>query len=53
MNQTLLIKLKVFYDRKSKKIFMAQQQKKKEELLEEGIDLVSIPWVEKIINFLH
>ena len=30
-----------------KKIFMAQQQKKKKELKEEGIDLVSIPWVEK------
>ena len=38
----------VYYDKKSKKIFMGQQPiNKREELKEEGIDLVDIPWVEK------
>tara|TARA_A100001011_G_scaffold127929_1_gene134965 strand:- start:4996 stop:5418 length:423 start_codon:yes stop_codon:yes gene_type:complete len=38
----------VYYDKKSKKnIYGATTDKEKEELKEEGIDLVNIPWVEK------
>ncbi len=38
----------VYYDKKSKKsIYGTTTLKEKEELLEEGIDLVSIPWVRK------
>ena len=38
----------VFYDRKSKKnIYGSTTKEEREELKEEGIDLVSIPWVEK------
>ena len=38
----------VYYDKKSNKnIYGTTTDKEKEELKEEGIDLVSIPWVEK------
>ena len=38
----------VFYDRKSKKnIYGSTTKEEREELKEEGIDLVSIPWVDK------
>ena len=38
----------VYYDKKSKKnIYGTTTKKQREELKEEGIDLVSIPWVEK------
>ena len=38
----------VYYDKKSKKnIFGSTTQKEREELKEEGIDLISIPWIEK------
>ncbi len=38
----------VYYDKKSKKnIYGRTTEEEKEELKEEGIDLVSIPWVEK------
>ena len=38
----------VYYDKKSKKnIYGKTTDEEKEELKEEGIDLVSIPWVEK------
>ena len=38
----------VYYDKKSKKnIYGSTTAEEKEELKEEGIDLVNIPWVEK------
>ena len=38
----------VYYDKKSKKnIFGTTTDEEREELKEEGIDLVSIPWIEK------
>ena len=38
----------VYYDKKSKKnIYGRTTEEEKEELKEEGIDLVNIPWVEK------
>ena len=38
----------IYYDKKSKKtIYGTATLKEKEELAEEGIDLLSIPWVEK------
>ena len=38
----------VYYDKKSKKnIYGSTTEEQREELKEEGIDLVSIPWVEK------
>ncbi len=38
----------VYYDKKSKKaIYGTASKKEKEELAEEGIDLISIPWVNK------
>ena len=38
----------VYYDKKSNKnIYGATTDEEKEELKEEGIDLISIPWVEK------
>ena len=38
----------VYYDKKSKKnIYGSTTEKEKEELKEEGIDLLNIPWVEK------
>jgi len=38
----------VYYDKKSKKnIYGTTTKEQREELKEEGIDLVSIPWVEK------
>ncbi len=38
----------VYYDKKSKKnIYGTTTEEQREELKEEGIDLVSIPWVEK------
>ena len=38
----------VYYDKKSKKnIFGSTTQKERDELKEEGIDLISIPWIEK------
>ena len=38
----------IYYDKKSKKnIYGATTKEEREELKEEGIDLVSIPWVEK------
>ena len=38
----------VYYDKKSKKnIYGTTTEEEREELKEEGIDLVSIPWVEK------
>ena len=38
----------VYYDKKSKKnIYGTTTAEEREELKEEGIDLVSIPWVEK------
>ena len=38
----------VYYDKKNKKnIYGVTTDKEKEELKEEGIDLVNIPWVEK------
>ena len=38
----------VYYDKKSKKnIYGTTTKKQREELKEEGIDLVSIPWVDK------
>jgi len=38
----------VYYDKKNKKnIYGTTTDKEKEELKEEGIDLVNIPWVEK------
>ena len=38
----------VYYDKKSNKnIYGSTSEKEREELKEEGIDLVSIPWIEK------
>ena len=38
----------VYYDKKSKKnIYGLTTKEEKEELREEGIDLLNIPWVEK------
>ena len=38
----------IYYDKKSKKaIYGTTTQKEKEELAEEGIDLISIPWAAK------
>tara|TARA_A100001011_G_scaffold354269_1_gene396522 strand:- start:455 stop:874 length:420 start_codon:yes stop_codon:yes gene_type:complete len=38
----------VYYDKKNKKnIYGSTTEKEKEELKEEGIDLLNIPWVEK------
>ena len=38
----------VYYDKKSKKaIYGTASKKEREELAEEGIDLISIPWVNK------
>ena len=38
----------VYYDKKTKKsIYGTTTQKEREELEEEGIDLISIPWVSK------
>ena len=38
----------VYYDKNSKRnIYGITSEKEKEELKEEGIDLVSIPWIEK------
>ena len=38
----------VYYDKKSKKaIYGTASKKEREELAEEGIDLLSIPWVNK------
>ena len=38
----------VYYDKKSKKsIYGTTTTKEREELAEEGIDLISIPWVNK------
>ena len=38
----------VYYDKKNKKnIYGVTTDKEKEELKEEGIDLIDIPWVEK------
>ena len=38
----------IYYDKKSKKkIYGTVTPAEKEELAEEGIDLVSIPWVDK------
>ncbi len=38
----------VYYDKKNKKaIYGTTTQKEREELAEEGIDLLSIPWVNK------
>ena len=38
----------VYYDKKNKKaIYGTASQKEREELAEEGIDLISIPWVNK------
>ena len=38
----------VYYDKKSKKnIYGSTTEEEREELKEEGIDLMSIPWVEK------
>ena len=38
----------MYYDKKSKKtIYGTTTQKEREELSEEGIELISIPWVEK------
>ena len=38
----------VYYDRKSEKAFYGTaSQKEREELTEEGIDLLSIPWISK------
>ena len=39
---------KIYYDKKSKRtIYGTTTPKEREELSEEGIDLLSIPWVEK------
>ena len=44
----------VYYDKKSKKaIYGTTHSEERKELAEEGIDLLSIPWVIKIINFLN
>ena len=38
----------IYYDKKSKKaIYGKTTHKEREELAEEGIDLLSIPWIEK------
>ena len=38
----------IYYDKKSNKtIYGTTTQKEREELAEEGIDLISIPWVNK------
>ena len=38
----------IYYDKKSKKtIYGTTTEKEREELKEEGIDLLSIPWVDK------
>ena len=38
----------IYYDKKNKKaIYGTASQKEREELAEEGIDLFSIPWVNK------
>ena len=38
----------IFYDKKSKKtIYGTTTVKEREELAEEGIDLLSIPWIDK------
>ena len=38
----------VYYDKKSKKnIYGSTSEKERQELKEEGIDLMSIPWVDK------
>ena len=38
----------VYYDKKSKKnIYGSASEKERQELKEEGIDLMSIPWVDK------
>ena len=38
----------IYYDKKNKKtIYGSTTQKEREELAEEGIDLLSIPWVDK------
>ena len=38
----------VYYDKKSKKtIYGSTTKKEREDLIEEGIDLISVPWIEK------
>ena len=38
----------VYYDKKSKKtIYGTTTKKEREDLIEEGIDLISVPWIEK------
>lgn len=38
----------IYYDKKSNKtIYGTTTQKEREELAEEGIDLISVPWVDK------
>ena len=38
----------VYYDKKSKKtLYGTTTKKEREDLIEEGIDLISVPWIEK------
>ena len=38
----------IYYDKKSKKtIYGTTTKKEREDLIEEGIDLISVPWIEK------
>ena len=38
----------IYYDKKTNKtIYGTTTQKEREELAEEGIDLISVPWVDK------
>ena len=41
----------IYYDKKSKKTIYGKTTKERKELAEEGIDLISIPWVIKKTNF--
>ena len=43
----------IYYDKKNKRlIYGTTTQKEREELEDEGIDLLSVPWVSKDNNFL-
>ena len=37
----------IYYDKKEKNIYGSTTKKEREQLIEEGIELMSIPWVDK------
>ena len=44
----------IYYDKKNKKmIYGTTTTKERKELADEGIDILSIPWIKKIIKFLN